>query len=248
MTPAGTKQALSDRHWQDYAERIGFLARFHDREPDGAFLEGLCTHGIGSWMAAAFHSPAAKIALSRLGDALDRIPFPVDGELADAMAVDYAEIYLTFAHRISANGSVWLTDDSLERQEPMFAVRQWYQRYGIDVPNWRDRADDHIVHQLQFLAYLLNAGSEECRADAARFLDVSLMQWIGDFARAMRERVHNGYFVAAAELTLAALEEIRDALAQDTGIARPSREPDGDAAATAPQAPGAYFPGVGEGW
>ena len=225
MSETEVDQPEAERQpWLEAAARLEFLARLHDREFDAAFLDGLRGAQMPAWLAERFPVPEVRAATTALEAALAELPDPLDAATLDALAADYAEIYLTFGYRISASGSVWLTEDNLERQEPMFAIRRWYRRYGAEAPDWRSRPDDHLVHQLQFLAFLLRRGEAEADADAARFLDASLLHWLRKFAQRMAERVPSPLYVAIAAETATILEALRDELATATGVARPVPE------------------------
>ncbi|MFP1632941.1 molecular chaperone [Zhengella sp. ZM62] len=231
------------------ADVVKLLARIHDREVDAAFLEGWQSSAVTDWMAGILESAGAVEALSDMGAALGALSSPLDSASLDDLASDYADIYLTHAYRISPNGSVWLTEDGLERQEPMFETRSWYRRYGVEVPDWRKRPDDNIVHQLQFTAHLLSMDTDEARADCARFLDSGLLVWLPDFAARVDARARTPFYRAAARLTHAVVEEIRDGLLASTGIERRRPEEKATASGASPEPEMvAYVPGQAESW
>ena len=203
------------------AENLHLLVRFHDRELDAGFLHELRQFAVGDW----FQASASHEAAVELDKALAQLPTTVDEAALDLLASEFADIYLCHSYRIAPTGSVWLTEESLERREPMFEVREFYRKYSIQVPNWRMRPDDHIVHELQFLAHLCELASDEAIKDAACFLDLHMLNWIPDFAHAIEERARQAVHVASAKLTAAVLEELRDQLETLTGIARPENNP-----------------------
>ena len=235
---------------EEVATCLDLLARIHDREADAEFLLGLRDNAIGSWLEGVFAGSPASDACGHFSAAVADLPAPLDDITLDKLASEYADIYLTHAYRVSPNGSVWLTEDSLERQEPMFETRKWYDHYGVEVPDWRLRPDDNLVHQLQFVAFLLRHDSDHARGDAARFLDTGLLRWLPHFVDGVVARSSSGFYRATAELTGAAVDEIRDMLARETGIGRPVPVADGtgqdsDKSELAAQA---YFPGQAESW
>ena len=89
-------------------------------------------------------------------------------------------------------------------QGPTFAVREFYQRHEVQAPDWRAMSDDHITHELQFVALLLERGEER---EAARFLKQHLMAWLPDFAKRVGQRAETPFYAALAALTLAACEQ-----------------------------------------
>lgn len=208
------------------AQDLYLLARFHDRELDVDIVGGLLQHPMAQWLSIELESEEARKAVATLDEALNALPVRPSDEIYDQLAVDFADVYLTHRYRVAPTGSVWLTEDHLERQAPMFAVREWYQKYEMEVSDWRLRSDDHIVHELQFLAHLCELGTTAAARDADLFLDQHVLNWVPDFARAICERCPQPIYVASAALTAAYLEELRDYLSDVTGIVRPVSEPE----------------------
>ena len=249
MTADGVNAPAAPGDLAGLADVIDVLARIHDREVDAAFIGGWRANGLSQWIGDVLGSAMAKEGVSALEGALDALPDPLTGIAHDDLASDYADIYLTHAYRISPNGSVWLTEEGLERQGPMFDTRSWYRRYGVEVPDWRKRPDDNIVHQLQFLAHLLRTGDPEALADAARFLDGGLLAWLPEFAARIGARARTPFYRAFARLTHAAVDEVRDRLEQGTGLARQvAALPQPSCAATAAPDEIRYMPGQAESW
>lgn len=238
-----------------WAALLGLIVRLHDREADPALLQGLraadLAEALGALLtqssdpgaAAAFRQALADLGTSPGDDALDRL------------ACDYADIYLTHGLRIAPSGSVWLTEEHLERQQPMFDVRAWYDHYGIAVPDWRCRADDHVVHELQFVQHLLALGDGDALADAALFMDRHLLPWVPDFCCAIEARAQTTFHRAAARLSRAVLEVLRQWLEARTGVASKvvdhafAREQDrARKAAEVKQVARPFVPGLAESW
>ena len=132
----------------------------------------------------------------------------------DELAADYAAIYLTGRYHASPNESAWLDEDGLERQGPMFAVREWYRKYGLGAGDWRRRQDDNLSLQLQFLAYLCtHAANDAALRPAADFLDAHLLLWIDRFAERVASRAATPFYAAIGMLTADYLHALRTALA-----------------------------------
>lgn len=215
------KQADRDNGLAMIAGDLRLLARLHDREPDSELLAGLRAEKISNYLSVAVDSKEATQACEHFDAAMQQLADVSSQEVLDALAVEFANIYLCHNYRIAPTGSVWLTEEKLERQEPMFVVRNWYKKYGIKVPDWRIRSDDHIAHELQFLAVLCEIDTAESAVDAAHFLDQCVLAWVPDFAQAVVERANEAFYKAGANLTTAYLEEMRDLLEDKTGVARP---------------------------
>jgi TorA maturation chaperone TorD len=231
------------------------LARIHDRELDAEFLSGLRKEKLANLLSVSLESDNGVLAVKAFDQALSNLPTELGDQALDALAAEFANIYLCHNYRIAPTGSVWLTEERLERQEPMFAVRDWYAKYEVSVPNWRIRPDDHITHELQFLANLCEIGTEQSSVDAVAFMDECMLAWIPEFSGMVEERAKEDIYIAAAVLTCAYLEELRDLLEAITGISRPILEE-----ANTPEARQAtarlydidqdrpFVPGVSESW
>lgn len=202
-----------------WAEALGPVIRLHDREADSALIEGLWAADYPALLAELL-APGGDAAVAQgFGRALAGLPRPLPPALLDELAADFADAYLTHGFRAAPTGSVWMTEDHLERQEPMFAVRDWYAHYGLGVPDWRLRSDDHLVHELQFVAHLLALGSPAALGDAAVFMDRHLLPWVPDFCLRVASHARHPFHAGAALVTRAVLAALRAELALATGLA-----------------------------
>ena len=209
---------MTDTATSLWADVMGLVIRLHDREADRDLIAHLHAIDAATLFDAILAGPdegAAvflEAALAELGDA-------PSAEALDEMAADYADLYLTNGYRIAPTGSVWFTDEHLERQEPMFEVREWYQHYDLKVPDWRIRSDDHLVHELQFVRHLLALGTTDALTDAARFLDLHVLGWAPEFCARAAERTRTPFHAATAAVTAEFLPVLRNWLESETGIA-----------------------------
>lgn len=230
------------------ADLVDVLIRLHDREVDEALLTGLQNNRAADWFSEFLPHPLGQEAAEAFREALGGCACPLPEGVLDDLAAEYADIYLTHGYRISPSGSVWLTEDHLERQMPMFEVREWYAFYDIVVPDWRIRADDHLVHELQFLSFLLRRNSLVSAKDAARFMDLHVLSWMPEFFAQGRPRLRQDLYRAAFGLSAVLLEALRDRLEQVTGVEREIRAGLPAAASRVPEEETAYVPGVSESW
>lgn len=242
--------------FQAVSEDLLLLALLHDRELTAQTLDALRQEGVEDLLGLRLASPAAREALNLLRQGLSDIPDPPDMQTLDILAAEYADIYLNHGLEASPCESVWLDEDGLIMQEPMFQIRGWYQRYGLTVTNWRLRTDDHLVNQLQFIAFLLTGEVSTPRLqEATRFLDEHLLRWIGSFASRVAARSRTRFYGGLASLTTAYLEEFRDLSADLLGCPRPSAAeieerlgPPREILGHAIKGPLPYRPSAGPGW
>ena len=204
------------------ADDLRFLALLHDRELTEPILERLRDLPFQGCLRRRSDADLIVDLCRQIDQALAQLSVPVDQAALDDLAADYAAIYLTHAFGTSPCASVWLDDDGLVRQQPMFAIRSFYRRYGLEMDHWNVRSDDHLVPQLQFLAHLHDLGSHRARMDAVQFMDHHILTWIDDFADRIAKRSKSAFYRPLIALTAAYLAEIRARLAEQTGIQRPS--------------------------
>lgn len=198
---------------------LTLLCWLHDREPDRDLLLQLAACPARDWFGLALTGEEAETGFDLLDQFLSGPECASERQL-DELAADFADLYLTFGKRLAPNESYWLTDDHIERQEPMFDVREWYAHYGLKAENWRQRSDDHLVHQLAFVAELLRRSSPNALLDAGRFLDRHLLRWAKDFLGGQAARSATAFYAGLGLVTLAGIERIRNLLENLTGEPR----------------------------
>lgn len=198
---------------------LDFLARLHDREPDAALLQFLRGVDPQNWFALKLSGPEFLEGARLMREALSEIGAPPSPQKLDDLAADFAAIYLTHAYRASPCESFWRDEDNLERQQPMFEVRDFYQRHGFGAPDWRMRADDHIAFELSFLGHLLREGDQpEILREAAEFLRLHLLRFVPEFSRRVVSRCQEPFFGGACLLTMAYLLNLRDLFSENFGF------------------------------
>ena len=242
--------------WREFADTLAddaeSLAVLHDRELDAATIAALKQVGFPANLGLLPGSEAAADAWRFMAAALAELPAAPDAAALDELAAEYAAIYLTGAHGASPCESVWLDDDRLICQAPMFALRELYAQAGLAGADWRRRPDDHLVLQLLYVAQALRKadGDDACRA-LATMLDEHLLRWLPDFAARVAARTALPFHAALALLTAAWCDGLRDALADLLGTARPTRAAVEERLAQrkpAAAVPVAFMPGAGPGW
>ena len=243
-----------ERFRAEVAEDLLTLAVLHDRELDRERILALWDGCYSEFLGLRLSSEQGRDALSGFRKGLTDIPTTLEQQTLDILAADYADIYLNHSFRASPCESVWIDEENLIMQEPMFQIRDHYKEHGLEVPDWRQRTDDHLVYQLQFLSQLLDSASPESELEpAARFMDEHVLRWIGAFAERVSARCVTGFYAGLAQLTAAYLEELRDVLAEILDQPRPDAEEIEQRmrpkmAGVAVEAPAPYVPGAAPSW
>ena len=240
---------------QAAAADLRLLALLHDREPEIEILQALVACPLQDQLSLNLQKEGGKSALEALDTAIAALPVPIDQTTLDALASDYACVYLRYTYRASPTESVWFDKDGLERQEPMLAVRNWYNQYDLQIVDWAKRPADHLALQLQFVAFLLEKNESGTLPDlkaSAQFLDEHLLRWIGLFADQLKKTQAMSYYVSIASVTATYLDEVRDHLEMLTGYPRAKPKPtttiiDNRKTETDHDVQ-PYHPGVGPGW
>jgi TorA maturation chaperone TorD len=227
------------------------LAQLHDRELTDTDVKRLQQDRFPETLAFRLQSDKAREAMTILAHVVADLT--MDERQHDDLAADFAAIYLTHGLGASPYESVWLDDDGLAMQQPMFDIRARYAQYGLEVPDWRKRSDDHLVFQLQFIATLLEDAQPSALTDAATFLDAHTLRWLPDFAGRVATRANTPFYASLAVLTACHLDELRDVLAEILDEPRPNLEELAQAEAPTVDEeplpmPGRYVPGSAPSW
>ncbi|MGB4228341.1 MAG: molecular chaperone TorD family protein [Candidatus Dechloromonas phosphoritropha] len=238
-------------------EDLDQLIRLHDRELDAGTLAALRSAAFPDGLALSAADEPGETAYANMAAALRENP------TLDELAADYAAIYLNNSFGTSPYESVWLSDDHLACDRPMFELREIYAAAGWRVGDWRRRFDDHLVLQLQYLrqalanaapqGYFLRGAVDP--EELARFVDEHLGYWLPDWGQRVSSHCGTRFYAALAELTYVWLLLFRELLAEIHDLPLPSREQMGEkinrklALDKAEIAPVRFMPGVqGPSW
>ena len=227
------------------------LADLHDREPTAEVIAAVQSGPVQEQFGLVLKSDPGLAALEAMWLAADALPRPITPAALDEVAAGYADVYLRHTYRAAPTESVWLSDDGLERQEPMLQVRAFYRRHNARVTDWANRPDDHLVLQLRFIARLLRPdcdASPDFKA-AAQFMDEHILRWIRSHAIRLVQACAPDWYAALSLLTTSYLEELRDHLETITGVARAIPEAKVGKEEQAPDdVERPYVPGVAPSW
>lgn len=231
------------------------LALLHDAELTPAIVAGLRDVGFPANLALV---PSGELALGScemIRSALVAAPNEAGAAWYDECAADYAAIYLTGAFGVAPSESFWLTDDHLVCQQPMFDLRALYAADGLVAPDWRRRPDDHLVHELQYIAHRLGrSSSDEDWRRLGEFLDYHLLRWLPDFSARIADRCGTLFYAALAMMTQGWARQLRELIAAHLGEPVPTAEEisarlDSRRVADVPEFPVRFLPGAtGPSW
>lgn len=234
------------------AEDAESLAALHDRELSTDLVTALHEADFPNCLGLLPATPAATAAWRVMDTARAELPYRLDSHRLDALAAEYAAIYLTGAYGASPCESVWTDDDRLVCQAAMFQLRALYAATGLATPDWRQRPDDHLVLQLLYIAHVArNATTADHWRTLADMLDEHLLRWITDFAGRVAARTSSPFYAGLVVLTATWLDTLRNLIARHLDEPRPSRatieerlQPMGKAA----EQTLAFMPGCGPSW
>lgn len=249
-TPSNAEDAALRAFAQAVAGDLTLFADLHDREPTAAVVDALHACPLADQLGVVMASDAALAALAAFALALTEIPSPVTRHALDELAAAYADVYLRHTYRAAPTESVWVTEDGLERQAPMFLVREFYRQHNLVATDWANRPDDHIVIQLRFLAHLLrDAADAAALQPVTQFLDAHLLRWVKRHALRLVQADAPDFYAALSLVTACYIDEIRDHLTAITGVQRPSAPPEPSARdKAAAEAAMPYIPGAAPSW
>ena len=198
------------------------LAVLHNEELSTEMVGRLHKGGFPLDLRLGLVSDRGHEATALMQAGIEAIGENPDQATLDELAADYAGIYLTHALHASPYESVWIDEEGLAMQEPMFQIRAVYERHGLAVQDWRQRSDDHLVLQLQFVSHLFDNAVD--LGEVSTFLDEHLLRWLPEFAARVAARSATPFYAGLCIFTAAYMDEMRDLLADVLDKPRPTAE------------------------
>lgn len=251
MAPEALRQTLLAQFRAAVADDLALLSRLHRQELDSETLTQLNAIGFPDNLGLRLTGARGREAVALAQRAMAALPTP-DQNTLDALAVDFANIYLLYSYRAAPCESVWFDDERLVRQQPMFQVRSAYRRHGLVSADRQNLADDHLSLQLEFIGHLLRqTDAPDSLNEAARFMDEHLLRWVADFAGPIIAHGATPFYGSLAALTASFADELRDCLANILDQPRPGAEEIERRMRPQPptqEAPLKYMPGVEPSW
>lgn len=180
-------------------------------------MESMRSGGLSeSWPLDRTH-PDAAAGLERLerhntGWSPDRIALLED---------DYTRLFIGIGRTLAPPyESVYSSEEHILFERETLAVREWYEKYGLRVPQLNVLPDDHIGYELFFVARLceraaslLRDGDTEAATavinDSRRFVESHPHRWVGLFVNDILERSQTDFYPAIALLTRSVVEQVR---------------------------------------
>lgn len=237
---------------QAAAEDLLLLASLNDREITPEFLAELRRSSLAECLSLQSNDDAGHAAFAVFAAALASPECDGSPETLALLHADFAAIYLNHTFSVSPVECVWLDPQGLILQEPMFEIRRWYDHYGLRVPNWRIRSDDHLVHQLEFVAHLLACDLDHAPKDAAAFMDHHVLRWIEPFSARVAQRCNTQFYAGLVLVTAVVLKQLRQQLVDLAGMplveVEPIEEEKQRRRAKAQQEAARFLPGVAPSW
>lgn len=186
------------------ADDLAGLIRLHDRELDRETVDALQAADFPACLALFPEHENSQGVWALLREAVRGL----GGVSIDELAAEYAAIYLNHRYAASPYESVWLDDDHLTCQQPMFELREIYRQAGLAVAG--ERYDDHLVLQLQYLRHRFGQGEIQGLAD---FIDEHLGYWLPDFASRVASQAETAFYAGLALVSVEWLQALRHLLA-----------------------------------
>lgn len=222
MTPSNHHYDQLVQLTQAIRDDLALLSALQATELEAETLAEIKALGFPDGLGLHLKSAESIDVLNRLSELVQQWPDKADSNCLTNLAVDFAAIYLNAQTGASPHESFWIDEERLLMQKPMFEVRDRYFEQGMKVKNWRSRADDHIVNELNFLANVIEIKNDSNTLSiAARFLDEHLLRWIGQFSDRVASHSESDFYSGLALLTTAYCEELRDLLAVILNKPRP---------------------------
>lgn len=196
-----------------------------DKELEEKTLQDLQAINFPDNLGFELQTEKGGYARELMQKAIQTLPKELDKMFLNTLAADFAAIFLNSSVGVSPYESVWISEDHITHQESMFEIRNWYQKYELAAKNWRIRADDHLVLQLEFIANLMKLrDNPQALPDAAKFMDEHILLWIGDFASEVVQRCDTPFYAGLVMLVAQYLDELRDVIAGILEQPRPTSE------------------------
>lgn len=200
------------------ASVLFFLSDGYLNAPRTDVIETLRSgEALASWPLDRTH-PDTAAGLERL----ERFCIDWSPDRMTLLEVDYTRLFIGVGKTLAPPyESVYLSEEHILFEKETLAVREWYGKYALRVPQLNVLPDDHIGYELFFLARLceraaslLDKGETEAAAvvigDSRRFVDAHPRRWVGAFVSRILEHSQTDFYAAIGLLTRAVVERFQE--------------------------------------
>ena len=171
--------------------------------PSESFLTSLATEDLLADWPLTSDDPVTERGLQLLRALFDHAQ---PTELLPALREDHTALFIGLM-QVDAPPweSVYLSRDHLLFDQQTLEVREFYARFGLQIPKLEREPDDHIGYELLFLAHLMAKAAHALDADdaaaaihaleAARtFFATHPQQWVAFFIARLTQRARTDYY------------------------------------------------------
>jgi len=96
-------------------------------------------------------------------------------------------------------GSYWLETEQCLMGRSTMEIKEMMAEYGIEVAENTGLLPDHIVSELEFMAYLANLDDEKVVQTQRQLLEQHLLRWMPQFIAALKKVEPASYYQLAAD-------------------------------------------------
>jgi TorA maturation chaperone TorD len=127
------------------------------------------------------------------------IAFKKQLNYSEANEVEYSRLFiLAFPHlAVQPFGSYWLEDDQALLGKSSIEIKNMMAEYGIEIAEDAGLLPDHIVSELEFMAYL--ASLDDTKQTQYQLLEEHLALWTPQFTDALRDANPAPYYQLSAD-------------------------------------------------
>jgi len=118
---------------------------------------------------------------------------------SEKMEVEYSKLFILAFPNLAVQpfGSYWLEDDQSLMGKSSIDIKNMMAEHGIEIAEDAGLLPDHIVSELEFMAYL--ATQDETKSTQYQLLEEHLALWTPQFTAALRDANPAPYYQLAAD-------------------------------------------------
>jgi TorA maturation chaperone TorD len=199
---------------------FGLLGKILYQAPEAGWLQSLADEELFLELPFAAEQPEVMRGQAFLNEWTKKYQNGKIGECLEDINVDHTRLLVGIGTTpVVPWESVYFSDEHLLFQERTLDVRDWYQRFGLEIINKYHEPDDHIGLELAFMAHLATLGltARESGDDKKfhflltmqrEFLQKHLILWGPMWCDLMGENARTDFYRGLALVVKGALLEI----------------------------------------